>query len=229
MPTLGNNIDSALSLAGYNSPAQLPNALGQCARIINQVARMMMREARLSEENQYLRFATLNSPQKELTVPSIVDCTSICTVELLTDSTNDSRRDIDIVSRVDLNAKEARGDYACARFGSPTRIRFTWNPSESADTIYVGYETLPVTDTGDMGDIPRLPESFHDALQVRGAILFRENIMEKATSPSLLEMRDQLDRQWKTWCDRSAEEGVTIKPGAGSLDYGDPFTEWGFY
>lgn len=222
MPTLGNNLSAMLSLAGYSQQAQLPNALGQGARIINQVARMMMREARLSEQNQYLRFLPLNSPQKEQPIPSITDPTSIVTVELVTDSVNDSRADVDIVSRPELNAREGQGGYSCARFGSPTRIRFSWNPAESSDTIYIGYEVLPVTDAGDMGDIPRLPESFHDVLQVRSAILFREVVMEKAVGPHLIEMRDRLDEQWETWCMRDAEERPVQRPAFGSLDFDDP-------
>lgn len=222
MPTLSENGSAALMLAGYAESAQLPNATGTIFRIINQVARMMMREARLSEENQYLRFAPLNSPQKEQLVPLIVDCMSICTVELLTDLITDTRADIDIVSRVDLNAKEEQGVYACARFGSPTRIRFSWDPSLSGDTILIGYESLPPTDVGDMSDVPRLPESFHDCIVYRSAALFKETVLGKECTSIFLETMGRIEEQWKTWCDRGAEERPTVKPGFGSLDWGDP-------
>lgn len=226
MPSLSSNLDAVLSLAGYSQQAQLPNALGQGARIINQVVRMMMREARLSDQNQYLRFLPLNSPQKEQSIPSIVDPNSICTVELVSDSINDSRTDIDIVGRLDLNLKEERGEYACARFGSPTKIRFSWDPSLSNDVIYVGYEVLPITDTGDMGDIPRLPESYHDVIVYRAAALFRETVLGKECTPVFLETVERLEKQWTAYVDRSAEERPTIRPAFGSLDYGDPFEQW---
>lgn len=180
-----------------------------------------MREARMSDQNQYLRFVTLNSPQKEVSIPQIVDCNSVCTVEIVVDSVNDSRQDVDLVGRLDLNRKEERGDYAAARFGHPTRMRFSWNPSESNDTIYVGYEVLPVTDTG-MTSTPLIPESHHDCLVYRSAAIFKETILGKECTPVFLEMLERLERQWTKWSDRSAEERPTIKPGAGSLDYDDP-------
>lgn len=227
MPTLSSNLDAMLGLAGYNQSAQLPNALGQGARIINQVARMMMREGRLSDQNQYLKFAVLNSPQKEVSIPQIVDPNSICTVELLTDSVNDSRRDVDLVGRLDLNRKEERGDYAAARFGHPTKMRFSWNPSDLGETIYVGYEVLPVTDTG-MTSAPLIPESYHDCLVYRGAAIFKETILNKECTPVFLDTLKTLEKQWTKWCSRSAEERPTVRPGFGSLDFGDPF-EGGWY
>lgn len=224
MPTLSSNLDAMLALAGYNQSARLPNALGQGARIINQVARMMMREARLSDQNQYLKFLPLNSPQKEQSIPSIVDPNSICTVELLTDSVNDSRCDVDIVGRLDLNLKEERGERAAARFGHPTKIRFSWDPSLSADTIYIGYEVLPVTDTG-MTSTPLIPESHHDCLIYRAAAIFKETILGKDCTPVFLDTMEKLEKQWTIWCDRDAEERPTQKPGFGSLDFGDPFEQ----
>src|SRR5882757_10063220 len=103
MPSLSANQSAVLDLCGGVSAVSNPNLLGKTARIINQVCRMMMREARLSEQNQYIRFLTLNSPLKELTIPSILDPNSIVTVELPYDSVNDSRSDIPIVDRVDIN------------------------------------------------------------------------------------------------------------------------------
>lgn len=214
-------------LAGYVESAQLPNALGQGARIINQIARTMMREARLSDQNQYLRFVTLNSPQKEVSVPSITDPNSICTVELLADSVNDSRIDVDLVGRLDLNRKEEEGRYAAARFGRPTTMRFSWNPSDAAETIYVGYEVIPVTDTG-MTSNPLIPESYHDVLVYRSAAIFKETILQKDCTPVFLDMMERLEKQWATRCGRSPEERPTQRPAFGSLDHGDPF-EMGFY
>lgn len=228
MPSLSENGSAALMLAGYVESAQLPNAIGTIFRIINQIARMMMRESRLSEQNQYLKHLPLNSPQKEQPIPSIVDPNSICSVEYLVDSTNDVRVDVDIVGRMDLNLKEARGDFACARFGNPTRLRFSWDPSLSGDTLYVGYEVLPPTDVGDMGDVPRLPESYHDVLVYRAAALFRETVLNKECTPVFLDTMKKIEDQWTQWTDRSAEERSTVKPAFGSLDMGDPF-EMGLY
>jgi hypothetical protein len=159
MPSLSSNLSATLDLCNSPNASEYPNILGKAARVLGQVARMMMREARLSDQNQYLRFLTLNSPTKEQSIPSIIDPNSICTVELLVDSTSDTRVDVPIVGRLDLNEREAEGNRACARFGRPTTIRFTWNPSESADTLYVGYEVLP-TDASQMSDVPASAREF---------------------------------------------------------------------
>lgn len=181
---------------------------------------MMMREARLSGQNQYLRFLTLNSPTKETSIASITDPDSVCTVELVVDSTNDVRADVAIVGRLDLNIKEAEGAYACARFGRPTTMRFTWNPAESADTIYVGYETLP-TDAARMGDIISLPESFHDCLEYGAAAIVKETILGEVCTPVFLATMREMKNQWREWAKRDAEERPVQRPGFGDLDFED--------
>lgn len=224
MPIVAESISAALDLCGVVDPAQYPNIVGKSHRIANQVARIMMREARLSEQNQYLRFLTLNSPSKEQAIPSIVDPNSICTVEVLSDVTTDSRADVEIVSRLELNQREEQGRYACARFGSPTRIRFTWNPSDVADTVYVGYELIP-TDS-QMSDTPSLPESFHDCISYRAAALIKETILNQECTKVFLDTMNRMEKQWKDWCDRSSEERVIIKPGFGDLDTDDAMEFW---
>lgn len=221
MPNLAENISGTLELAGVTDSTSYPNCLGRTGRIINQVARMMMREARLGDQNQYLQFKKLSSPGREQIVGSILDPNSICTVEIQSDQTSDSRIDIDIVSRTDLNIKEQNGQRAVARFGSPTRLRFSWDPSLSNDTVYVGYEALP-EDATDRTSIPNLPESFHDCLQYRSAALVRETLMGKECGQVFLDTMERVEGQWSQWCKRDAEERPTVKPGFGSLDYGDP-------
>ena len=221
MPTVSNILSATLGLCGTVDTTAHPNLIGQTARVINQISRLMMQEARLSDQNQYLRFLTLNSPTKEVAIPSIIDPNSIVTCELLVDDVTDSRQDIDIVGRLELNANEDRGTYAVARFANPTRLRFTWNPSESADTLYIGYEVLPVSDVA-MADTPRLPESFHDVLTYRSAAIIRETMLGLANTPVFLDTLAKFDSQWMRWCRRDSEERPIIKPGFGSLDYGDP-------
>jgi hypothetical protein len=223
MPTLSNHISAVLDLCGNPAASKYPNVVGQSARIINQVARTMMREARLSDQNQYLRFLTLNSPTKEKAIPSISDPNSICTVELLVDSATDSRVDVPIIGRLELNANENR--YACARFGRPTTLRFTWNPADAGDTLYVGYETLP-TDASQMGDIPNLPESFHDGIDYRAAALLKETILEQVCTPVFLDTMNKIEKQWSHWTKRDAEERPVQRPAFGSLDYSDPMEGW---
>lgn len=224
MPSLSSNVSAVLDLAGGSSTDH-PNIIGKTARVVNQIARMMMREARLSEQNQYLRFLTLNSPAKESGIPSISDVNSIVMVELLTDSVSDVRCDVQIVDRLDLNLKEDQGRYACARFGNPTRIRFSWNPSESSETIYVGYEALP-TDADQMSSIPSLPESFHDVLQFRSAALIKETVLGQACTPVFLDTMNRAERQWEKWAMRDAEERPMQKPGFGDLDMDDAMEVW---
>lgn len=178
-----------------------------------------MREARLSEQNQYLKFLPLTSPSRESSIPSISDPNSICTVELQVDSVNDTRVDIPIVGRLDLNTQEG---YACARFGRPTKIRFSWDPSLSSDVIYVGYENIPLVSETDMASIPALPESFHDCLQYRSAALVMETILGREPGKVLIDTTERIEEQWSDWCGRDAEERPTQKPGFGSLDYDDP-------
>jgi hypothetical protein len=228
MPTLSENISGAIDLAGAVSSPKTPNLLGKTGRIINQIARTMMREARLSDQNQYLKFLTLTSPSKEQAIPSITDPNSICTVELSTDLANDVRMDIPIVGRMELNASPY---LACARFGRPTRIRFTWNPSTEpisgcgADTIYVGYENL-ASDADQMSSVPNMPESFHDVLQYRTAALIKETILKETNGPVFLDTMKTIERQWQDWCSRDAEERPYVKPGFGSLDVGDYNEVW---
>lgn len=221
MPSLSANLSACLDLCGGVSSTEHPNIQGQSARILNQVARMMMREARLSEQNQYLRFLSLDSPSKEIGIPSISDPNSICTVELLSDDVNDTRIDIPIVGRLELNVKEEQGAIACARFGRPTRLRFTWNPSESSDQLYVGYEVLPA-DADQMSSIAALPESFHDTLVYRSAALVKETILTGEMGPVFMDTMSKIEEQWSQWCRRDADERPGIKPGAGMVDYGDP-------
>ncbi|SRR6266536_4277496 len=227
MPTLSENISASLDLCQAVSSVKYPNLIGKTGRIINGIARAMMREARLSDQNQYLNFLALTSPQKEQMVPSITDPSSICTVELLTDSVNDTRRDIQIVEREDLNAQIG---LACARFGNPTRLRFTWNPATQpisglgSDTIYVGYEVLP-PDAG-LTDIPNLPESFHDCLQYRAAGIVSERILGQVNGPVFLDTMRIIEQQWEEWCKRNAEERPVISPGFGDLDADDSFGVW---
>ena len=225
MPSLSSSIDGALVLCGDFDATLHHNLIGKTARIVNQIARMMMREARLSEQNQYLRFLTLTSPTKEQSIASISDPNSICTVELLSDDVNDSRTDVPIIDRLDLNKREERGEYCCARFGSPTKIRFTWNPSENNDTIYVGYEVLP-SDSTQLTSIPNMPESFHDVLQYRSAAIVRETILEKANTPVFLDTMKSAEDQWLRWCKRDGEQRPTQRPAHGSLDTGDMVGDW---
>jgi|SRR5882724_999597 len=233
MPNLSSNIAAALDLAGVSGPAaQYPNLLGRTGRIVNQVARAMMREARLSDQNQYIKFLPLTSPSKETSIPSISDPNSICLVELLTDSVNDGRVDIQIVNRNELNVQEDNGNIVCARFGRPTKIRFTWNPDSEAisglgsDTIYVGYENIPSLSETDMNSIPALPESFHDCIQYRTAALVKETILKEPCTPIFLDMMKTIEGQWKEWTTRDAEERVVQKGAFGSLGMSDYAGDW---
>lgn len=232
MPSLSANISAALDLAGVTGPTtQYPNIIGQSGRIVNQVARMMMREARLTDQNQYLKFLPLQSPSKETSIPSISDPNSICLVELLTDSTNDGRVDIQIVNRNELNVQEELGHFACARFARPTKIRFTWNPDIApisgigSDTIYIGYENIPLLSETDITSIPAIPESYHDVLQYRSAALIKETILSKEIGQVFADTMKTIEGQWKEWITRDAEERVVQKGAFGSLDCSD-LAEW---
>lgn len=182
---------------------------------------MMMREARLSEQNQYIRFLSLNAPSKECSIPSIVDPNSIVTCEILVDSVTDTWDDVQIVDRVDINAQESGGRRAVARFGRPTKLRFTWDPSLSSDTLRIGYENLPV-DASQPNDIPNLPEDFHDCLTYRSAAILTETILGKSPGPVFMDMMGRIERQWSQWCGRDAEERPIQRPGFGSIDTDDP-------
>lgn len=226
MPSLSQNVSAVLDLANA-SQVQDGNLLGKTARIVNQIARGMMREARLSGQNQYLKFLTLSSPSREQPVPTISDPNSIVTCELLVDAVYDYRVDIQLVDRVELNSMESSGRRSCARFGRPTTLRFSWSPDSfpisglGSDTIYIGYENIPITPDTEMNAIPPLPEAFHDVLVYRGAALVMETILDKAPGKVFTDTMERFEKQWEEWINRDAEERPVTKRGFGNLDYYD--------
>lgn len=114
--------------------------------LVRQVAwdqqRLMVNETILSDENWFLAKCNLGTPNSKDIVISAPNYSVLVSVERLEPANQDRDLwlDVPIVDRNDLNMQWRQGRKCAARYGTPPRMAFSWNPSQWQDTIRYWYE-----------------------------------------------------------------------------------------
>jgi hypothetical protein len=81
----------------------------------------------------------------------------------------DTWLDVPDVNLANLNAMARDGVRACSFYGTPRRVRFSWDVRERPDFMRVWYEPT-VPDFTDLSQRPKLPDYYHSMISHRASL-----------------------------------------------------------
>lgn len=140
MATFAEMLSNVRRYCGNPTDDLLPLAM------VRQVAwdqqRLMVNEQILSNENWFLNVCNLGTPNSKniaITAPNYSQLVSVERQEIGT-TDPDTWLDVPLVNRNSLNAEWQLSRKCAARYGTPPRMAFSWNPSRFGDNLRYWFE-----------------------------------------------------------------------------------------
>lgn len=114
--------------------------------LVRQVAwdqqRLMVNEQILSDQNWFLAVCNLGTPNSKNIAIAAPNYSQLVSVERQEPANidRDTWLDVPIVNRNDLNMEWRQSRRCAARYGTPPRMAFSWNPARYGDILRYWYE-----------------------------------------------------------------------------------------
>jgi hypothetical protein len=176
----------------------------------------------LSSNDQTIKTSEPFSPTDiEIPVPASWAFGDPAIVEIATDSDETDWDPIQIVSRDMLETFEQSGTMAVCFFGTPARMRFSWDPTQDSRRIRILYDEILSDPQAIDSDISTIPDYFVPMVAARVALDCLADVLERAPEREaslavrgerLLTRLREFEKLWDAKRLGPKKQGVTFRP-----------------
>jgi len=188
---------------------------------IHEALKFYWADLELSDRNFTLKPWIFLPTDQEMAVSPALAFGKPAIAEIATDSSETDWNSIDIVDFQDLELFEREGQRAVAFFGSPTRLRFSFDPTVTAQRVKVSYDEILLEPQAIDAQIAALPAYYIPMVGARAALDCMADVVERDPSREaaiqirearLIKRLEEWDKKFENWCATPNQQGPTTRP-----------------